>query len=72
LRLLPPTVTPAGVTLSWQTVTDRAYRLERSTNLAASPAFRPLATGLPGRQGTTTFTDTNAPSPSFYRVGLQP
>jgi len=62
------------VTLSWQSVTNRIYVLERATNLGASPAFLPLASGLPGRQGTTTFTDTNAPSPGphLYRVGTRP
>jgi len=73
LRLLKPTHSPSGVAVSWQSVTNRIYFLERSTNLGASPAFFPLV-GLPGQPDTTTFTDTNASSlgPCFYRVGIQP
>jgi hypothetical protein len=68
------TATPAGtnVTVSWQTVEGVSYFLERSTNLWASPPFTPLATGILGQPGATTYTDTNAPrlSPLFYRVGV--
>ena len=74
LRLLAPTNSLFGVTVSWQSVTNRAYSLERSTNLGSHPPFQPLATAIPGRAGTTTYTDTNPPSagPIFYRVGAQP
>ena len=72
LRLLPPAETASGVTVRWWSVTNRAYVLERSTNLGASPAFLILATGIPGQPGTTTFTDTNPPTPCFYRVGTEP
>ena len=41
--------------------------MERSTNLAATPPFLPLATNLPGQPGTTTDTDTNA-----IGAGLRP
>ena len=73
LRLLAPTNNLSGVTVSWQSVSNRAYSLERATNLASSPAFVTLATGIAGQSGTTTFLDTNAPStgPCFYRVGTQ-
>ena len=74
LRLLAPTPSLSGVTLTWPSVTNRSYCLERSTNLAAHPAFLPLAIGLPGQPGTTSFTDSNPPSqgPVLYRVGTQP
>lgn len=74
LRLLPPTNSRAGVLVTWQSVTNRSYCLERSTNLAARPAFLPLARDIPGEPGTTTSTDTNVLSagPVFYRVGTQP
>jgi hypothetical protein len=56
------------------------YSLERSTNLVGSPAFRLLATHLPGQMdtnfsgqaGATTYTDTNAAAAPrlFYRIGV--
>jgi PKD domain-containing protein len=72
LRML--TAAPAGtnVNVSWQSVAGVNYFLDRSTNLAASPAFTPLAVGIPGQAGTTSFTDTKGPGPGpvFYRVGV--
>jgi hypothetical protein len=72
LRLLPPESLHGDVNLSWQSVAGLSYFLERSTNLAASPAFLPLATNLTGQAGTTTYTETNATGapPRFYRVGV--
>ncbi len=72
LRLLPPVDTPAGVKVTWSSVTNQTYFLERSTDLAASPTFLILAAGIRGQSGTTTFTDTNPPAPCFYRVGTEP
>jgi hypothetical protein len=81
LRLLPPTTSLSGVKLSWQSITNHTYFLERSADLGASPTFLPLATGIPGlppnmygMPRVTGFTDSNAPSlgPCFYRVGIQP
>jgi len=71
LRLLPPRPSGADLVVCWESVPNRLYFLERSTNLAASPRFLPLATNLPGQAGTTTYTDTNAArgAPCFYRVG---
>lgn len=67
-------IAPAGneVNVSWQSVAGVYYFLERSTNLASSPAFLCLATNVVGHAGITTFTDTNAPPwvPFFYRVGV--
>ena len=74
LRLLPVAGNLSAVAISWQSLTNRTYFVERSTNLAASPAFQPLASGIAGRPGTTTYTDRNAPRSStvIYRVGTQP
>jgi hypothetical protein len=74
LRLQQTTVLPAGVTLTWSSVTNRAYFVERATNLMPQPAFSFLETNIPGLPGTTSFTDTNPPpsGPAFYRVGVQP
>ncbi len=72
LRLLEASPAGGDVNVSWQSVAGMKYFLERSTNLIASPTFLPLATNLTGQAGTTTFTDTNAPSapPAYYRVGV--
>jgi hypothetical protein len=72
LRLLAPVTGGTNVIVTWQSVSDRNYFLERGTNLAASPAFTPLAVNLAGQPGTTTYMDTNAvgSGPFFYRVGV--
>ena len=73
ILLQPPVCLPASVTLIWLSVTNRAYFLERATNLAP-PAFTLLQSNIPGLPDTTSFTDTNPPpcAPAFYRVGVQP
>jgi hypothetical protein len=60
------------VTVTWQSVAGVTYLLERGMDLGVSPAFTPLAGGLVGKTGTTSHTDTNAPSATtlFYRVGV--
>jgi hypothetical protein len=60
--------------VSWQSVAGVEYFLERCTNLVASPGFSPVAAGIPGRAGTTTYTDTDAATAPriFYRVGVNP
>jgi hypothetical protein len=72
LRLLSASPTGPNVTVGWQSVAGVNYFLERSTNLASSPHFTPLATNLVGQSGTTSYTDTNAAplAPLFYRVGV--
>jgi hypothetical protein len=74
LALLPPSVTnnPAGLVIRWESVTNISYFLQRSTNLAAQPAFTTLQGNIIGQVGTTSYTDTNAtgPGPFLYRVGV--
>jgi hypothetical protein len=72
LRLLSPSPAGSDVNVSWQSVAGVSYFLERSTNLAGSPPFRPLATNLTGQADTTTYTDANAAGapPRSYRVGV--
>jgi hypothetical protein len=72
LWVRPPVFVHAGVVLTWTSVTNRNYFLERATNLAASLPFSLIATNLPGLPGTTTYIDSNAvgSGPFFYRVGV--
>jgi hypothetical protein len=71
--MLAPTGGESGVTVTWQSVTNQTYFLERATNLMKQPPFSTLATNIAGQVGTTTYTDTNAVGngPFFYRVGAQ-
>ncbi|MGC3958206.1 MAG: choice-of-anchor Q domain-containing protein [Verrucomicrobiota bacterium] len=75
LRMLSISNTSSGIAVTWSSVTNRAYSLERATNLAASPAFGLVAqSNLTGLNGSTTITDTNSAGsgPFFYRVRVQP
>jgi hypothetical protein len=73
LKMLAASNTVSGVMVSWQSVTDRTYFLQRSTNLAVTPAFSTVQTNIAGQAGTTSYTDTNATGsgPFLYRVGVQ-
>ena len=73
-RLVQCTNGFSGRTVCWQSVPNRFYFVEHATNLAGPPGFQPLAYGIAGGPGITTYTDTNAQSagPVFYRVGTQP
>jgi len=71
LQMLTPARTGSVVSVSWQSVNNRIYFLQRATNLTAPPVFWTVATNLIGLAGTTAYMDTNAPLPAFYRVGIQ-
>jgi hypothetical protein len=71
LWLQTPVFVPASVVVSWTSVSNRSYFLERSASLAPLN-FAQVATNITGQLGTTSFTDTNAigAGPWFYRVGV--
>jgi len=71
LRLLRPMATASGFDVSWLSVTDRIYFLERSTNLGTAPAFLPWRTNVFGQVETTTVRDPDAGIGAvLYRVGV--
>jgi len=73
LRLLSPVANPPAVTLTWQSSTNRAYCIQTAADLTEPISFTSIASNIPGRLGTTSFTNTSALSggPVLYRVTVQ-
>ena len=71
LQVMNPAASGTNIVVTWQSVTNISYFLQRSPDLSPG-SFQPLATNIPGQSGTTSYTDTNAPAPGpwFYRVGV--
>jgi hypothetical protein len=64
------TNSPTGMTVSWQSVTNVTYYLQRSPDLMV---FTSIQSNLVGQAGTTSFIDTTATNGGayFYRVAVQ-
>jgi parallel beta-helix repeat protein len=73
LTMMSPSHSVSGTTVQWQSVAGVDYFIERSTNLAAHPAFETLVTDIIADTSTTSYTDetTTNSGPYFYRVGVQ-
>ncbi len=73
LRLLNPARSASGITVTWESVSNRTYFLERATTLGGTSSFVLLTNNISGQSGTTHYTDINAlgPGPFFYRVGIK-
>lgn len=73
LALLPPFTSGSGLEITWQSVSNRLYFLQRCTNLNVPLVFSTIQTNIQGQTSTTSFIDTTAigGGPYFYRVGVQ-
>lgn len=73
LKMLSVSSSVSGTTVKWQSVSQKIYFLQRSSNLAGSPVFSSIRSNLSTFNTTSSFTDTNAvgTGPYFYRVGVQ-
>lgn len=75
LKMMAPAFSSdlSNLTLTWQSVTNRTYFLQRSEDLSAPSPFSTIQSNIVGQSGTTSFTDTNSTASSaiLYRVGIQ-
>jgi hypothetical protein len=73
LQMLATSNSITGTTVTWQSVTNRIYYLQRASNLATQPAFLAIQSNIVGQAGTTRYTDASATNgvSYFYRIGVQ-
>jgi len=71
LQLASPSSGVSGLTVTWQSVTNVTYYLQRTSDLTGG--FTSIVSNLVGQTGSTTYLDTGATGdgPYFYRVGVQ-
>ena len=73
LQLTSPVISnnPARVIITWQSVTNVTYYLQRSSSLTT--AFSGIQSNLLGQPGTTSYIDYPNPNGQsfFYRIGVQ-
>ncbi len=68
LRIASATVSRSGwgIVVQWQSVTNRLYTLERSTNLLVASPFTAITNHIPGQAGSTICTDSTASASGVY------
>jgi hypothetical protein len=71
LKVSGPSRTGSNATITWSSVFNHTYSVQRATDLGAVNPFTVLRSNIAGVNGTLSFTDTNAPVPAYYRVGVQ-
>jgi hypothetical protein len=70
LAVAAPSVDASAATITWQSVTNITYYVQRTPDFTTP--FSSIQSNIIGQAGTTSYTDTNAASGSFfYRVGVQ-
>ncbi len=73
LKMLSPGNGVSGVAVTWQSVTNRLYFLQRCTDFGVQPPFSTVQSNIVGLAGTTSYTDTTATNggPYLYRIGVR-
>jgi hypothetical protein len=71
LKMASATNSVSGMVVTWQSVTNITYYLQRSSDLAGG--FTSIVSNLVGQVGSNSYPDTTATNagPYFYRVGVQ-
>jgi hypothetical protein len=70
LKITSASRSDSGFVVTWQSENTRMYYVQRSVGLAQS-AFSTIQNNIVGQAGTTSYTDSNAVGPVFYRVGVK-